>query len=96
MDLQAQGLSLAVLLLGEKYLKTLASHIGIMTTNEVADVQCPVQCHSGVVVTLRSLLMYGVSRSYRCIKMLGPVMCSAQARSSWELIIRSRSSVRCA
>lgn len=52
MDLQAQGLSLAVLLLGEKFLKTLASHIGTMTTNEVADVQCPVQCHSGVVVTL--------------------------------------------
>lgn len=44
--------SLALLFLGEKSLKALASHIGIMTANKMAFVQYPVQCHTGVVITL--------------------------------------------
>lgn len=52
MDLQARGLNLALLLLGEYLLKALASHIGIMTANDMALMQCPFQSHTGVVITL--------------------------------------------
>lgn len=89
MDRKAQGLNTALLLFPEKLCKTLTSHIGIRTPSKMADVQWPVQCHTGEVITSWSLWMDGVSRSYRCTEILGPVLCSAQARSSWEWIFQA-------
>lgn len=52
MSFGSAGSGFESLALLEKLLKALASHIGIMTANKMACVQYPVQCHTGVVITL--------------------------------------------
>lgn len=93
MDQKAQCLNLALLLLAGKLFKTLTSHISIMMPNKMTGVQWPVQCHTGDVITLWYLWVDGVSRRSRYIQVLGPVMCRAEARGSWELIFRPRLSI---
>lgn len=70
MDRKDQGSNPALILLAEKLLKTLTSHIGIMTPSKMAGVQWPVQGYTGEVITLdlsRWMEFRGAISALRCL-----------------------------